>query len=327
MRELLCGADRDILIEPHGKVLLWQDPSALESIFVDFELHAHDVPQWTFDETSGPTISRTANWLESTKGPFTRGRVANLICGRALAPLADVLCYFTPDFGSIKAVAAQLAAQLMEVPPSDLPFECLPRVLVVVNTNAKSFDCASTESAIVDAIAHHLSLELTSEAASSVQATLRLYFNQIRVIGIPKAGSARECSRILQKRLQLLRREAATAKKRCGYLFARDHAYTFAGKLLDHFSSNYETPLSFVKASRPLEFSLRDFPAHLTELFSILPSEAWLWHLACPLITSAIMFCSYPKDSHSTFKDCLPTFFLLKRSNRISDRPHSESTI
>ena len=97
-------------------------------------------------------VMRTANWLDSTDGPFTRARVAHLVCGRVLFPLADVVCYFASDLGGMKAVAGLLATHLRLPPPSDISTECLPQVLVVVETAAKNFNCATAESKLINAI-------------------------------------------------------------------------------------------------------------------------------------------------------------------------------
>jgi hypothetical protein len=294
LHELLRGGDGQFLERPHAQVHLWKDPSAVESIFVDFELHSYDVPQWTFAEYDGPEIMRTANWLDSTDGPFTRSRVAHLICGRVLSPLADVLCYFASDLGGTKGVAALLAMHMREPPASDTPAGCLPRVVVVVETAAKKFDSAAAERALINSISHQSGVDPETDVASR----LLLFFSQIRVVGVPKGMHTREATEAFQTRLQTIRKGAAAARKLQGYLFARDHAFTFSSRLLDHFCSEYDRTFSFLVSSRPHDFSLHDFSAHITELFAVLPSQVWLWHLACPLIASAVIFASYPPSSH-----------------------------
>ena len=294
LQQLLRGGDHHFLDQPHGQVHLWKDPSAIESVFIDSELHSHDVPQWTFVDYDSPEVMRTAYWLDRTDGPFTRTRVGHLISGRVLSPIADVLCYFAADLGGTKAVAALLAAHIRLPPPSDTPDNCLPRVLIVVETASKNFDCAVAEGILLDTILQ----KFDSDTQSDLRSRLRRHFSQIRVVGLSKGIPTRETCIAFNKCLQTLRRDVSTARKLHGYLFIREHAHNFLSRLLDHFCAGYDRTFSFVLSSRPVDFSLTDFPAHLLELFTILPSQSWLWHLACPLIASSVILSSYPPSSH-----------------------------
>ena len=314
----LVQAEHDFIAEPHGQVLLRKDSYSTDSIYIDYELHACDSSR---EDRPGPTVTRFANWMDSTKGPFTRSRVGNLLCGRAIAPIANVVCYFASDFGGVKSVAALLAAQVQGCPPSDVPFECLPRILIVVDTVAKRFDAEAAKEVVLEA--------MCTAAGSSeldVAVALRMHYHSLQVVGLQRNRSSRERSLSVHHRLQQMQVEAMASKNACGYLFSHAHACTFAGRLLDNFCSGFEHPFSFVKNSRAVDFSLHDFTSHLSELFAILPAEIWFWHLACPLITSAIIFSAYPRGSHSTYTSH-KAHGLANEPPSIPGKPHLQSTL
>jgi len=296
LQQFLRGTDDGVLSQPHGQVLFWPDPSENDIVYVDCELHSSEcttVP-------SGAVSCYTADWHGSTDGPFTRRRIGNLFASRAIGPLCNVVCYFASDMGGIRAVASLLASQLLDVAPTDLPYECLPRILVVVETSSQRFDEHVCENSVLEMISDVFRARGEKTTDPDVKNRIRSHFNQVRVIGVKTPNNARERSQIVRRRLMCMTRECTAQRREHGMQFCRDHVRAFGGKMLEHFCSGYKRQFSFVASSRPLNFSTNDFRSHLEELFSLLPSEAWVWHLVCPLLASAIVLACYPPGSHRT---------------------------
>ena len=296
LQQLLQGGDQCLPLEPHGQVYLWLDPSSMGMLYVDCELHGPECPSAV--DGVGPPLRRTADWHGLTDGPYTRRRVANLITGRAISSLCDIICYFASDLGGTRAVASLLAAQIVEQPATDQPFECLPRVLVIVDTNSQRFDEQICENSMLEMMSDALRSREESRGDLDIKVRIRAHFNQLRILGVKTPNNVREHSRQIRTRILSLVRNSKAARQENGMQFNRGHTQAFAGKLLDHLCAGYQRRFSFVSSSRPLGFSTQDLRSHFEELWSLLPSKAWIWHLLCPLLSSAILFASYPPGSH-----------------------------
>ncbi|KAK3117341.1 hypothetical protein LTR53_001392 [Teratosphaeriaceae sp. CCFEE 6253] len=266
-------------------------------IYVDIELQAYDAPRPDGSAAQDQFVSRVANWFGSLRGPFTRRRVGNLVSARALAPLCASVCYFASDLGGIRGVAALIAALIDETPPSDLPNSCLPNALVIVDTASEDFDSPVAEKCLLEAVTESLHSN-GQRSLDDVRRQLKNHFKDTHVAGICSYRPVQTRARQVRRRLISTRNEWLTARKEGGFLFQRQHFQHLSGKLLDHFCKYPHSPFSFVAASRPVGFTSADVDYHLREISALMPSEVWLWHLACPLVASAIIFASHPPGAH-----------------------------
>ncbi len=295
LRQNLQSIDGGVLAEPHGQVFLWPDPTQHDTLFIDYEFHHPDNPA----SPDGPCVTRVADWHGSTDGPFTRRRVGNLILGQALGPVCHVICYFAADVGAIRPLASLLAANIMRSPTTDLSSECLPQLLIVVETTSMTFDEHACETSLLEMIFCILRSRQEDENDVTTRAHLNRCFSHLRVVGIRSPNNTRARSRQIRTRLMSMARECRLMRSQNGVLFSADHVRVFAGKLLDHFCTRSDQQFSFISSSRALDFTLHDFRTHLDELLSSLPSQIWIWHVFIPLMSSAIVLACYPPGSHS----------------------------
>ena len=306
LRHLLPDIHRDCFADPHGQAFLWRDAENEGHIFIDFELHNYDKATLAMSNRLDAVTTRTVDWMTLSGRSHTRREFGTLLSGRALAPMCQVLCYFASDLGGLRGVATLLAAQILPQPASDLPRRCLPRVLIVVDTAARAFDPSAVRSATVDAIDQILRErenkgvgEADRDATGdAIESRIQGHFYDIHVIGLPRSIPPVERAVQLRARLSILSRENIAARKAHGMCLQRDHFFAMVGGLLDHFLISWTEPFSFVKASRPADFTLDELPFHLKEIISLLPAQVWLNYLVCPLLASAIRLANYPPGSH-----------------------------
>lgn len=301
LRNLITGPSRSLLSCGHAQAYLWQDTSSkseLPAIYVDYELQSNDPARLGRPVGTGPSVRRTIDLLSHRCEHWSRKSVGNLLCGCAIAPLCDTLCYFASDLGGIRPVATLLAEQLCHATPAEMPRSALPRVLVVVETSSSTFDPYVTESRITDMINTLLHARKNTEEWDT-DAELRKHFHDIRVLGVAKRARSNDKFAHLRKRLTSIRREVSVAKSACGLRFERGHFQALVGRLLDHFHAGRTTPFSFVAATRPKGFCSDEFSMHFRELLSLIPAEVWLWHLVVPLVSSSILLASYPPGAPS----------------------------
>ena len=306
LRHLLPDVHQDCFADPHGQAFLWRDAENGGHIFVDFELHNYDKATLSLSNGLDAVTTRTVDWVTLSGRSHTRREFGNLFSGRALAPMCQVLCYFASDLGGLRGVAALLATQILSQPASDLPLRCLPRVLIVVDTAARAFDPCAVRSATMDAIAHILRERENKGVGEAdrnargddIESRVQRHFHDIHVIGLLRSIAPVQRAVQLRTRLSTLSRENIAARELHGMCFRRDHFFAMIGGLLDHFLVSWTEPFSFVKASRPTDFTLDELPFHLKEIISLLPAEVWLNYLVCPLLASAIRLANYPPGSH-----------------------------
>ena len=207
LRRFLPSTSRDLLIDSHSQVHVWNDPqTGQDMMYVDFELQAYETPRKDQDDNAGPTVLRVADWLGSARGSFTRRRVGNLISGRAIAPLCHTVCYFASDLGGTRGVATLIAQLLAESPASDLPYECLPRILVIVDTASEIFDCRTAEDTLFQAICDSAAATTEVKDGLEVQRRLKLHFHHIQVIGIRTTHSIQKRANQIRNRLVVMKR-------------------------------------------------------------------------------------------------------------------------
>lgn len=296
----LTGKSQAHLNHGHGQILLWPDPGTLHSsspsIFIDYELQTFHRSQWSTTSASESSCVRTIEWASATPGINSRRRIANLLGGRVLGALCDTICYFAGDLGGLQAVAVLIAEQAALPPRCDLPRGVLPTVTVVIET--KPDECGA-DSALMETI-HKTMRNHYGLNESEIQLFFERHFARLKVVTLRKRMSLRNRASAVQEALQDTREQFIPARAAHGTAFRTAHIQAFVSRSLDSFCANYEASFSFAARSRPDGFNDDDLLIHLQELFTIVPSDEWLFHLVCPLVSSAIVFTNYPPGSHST---------------------------
>lgn len=291
---------KDSIPRLHGQAYLYTDRSNktdAPTVYVDYEFQSWDHAQPNEWSGFGTPQKHAIDLLAQSGEAWPRRRVGNMICGRGIAPLCDTLCYFSMDLGGIRAVAASLAEHLLFKPSPEIPFSALPRVLVVVETMARSFDSHATEARIL-AITEEIWRRSSPDASEGFTTALRAHYYDVRVIGLAKRNKPHQKSAQLRKRLLRIKREVHLSRLVAGLRFKRDHLFVLASKLIENVNPVNADPLSFVVESRPSGFCSRGLAGHIEDLISLIPSEIWLCHLVVPLLSSSLILASYPPGSH-----------------------------
>lgn len=303
LRPWLRPLDRTSVVDQHGQVYVWSDADtaahSTPMVHIDYELQTYDSAQWTSPSGSGSSVERQFNNYQGNLGPLIRRKLTNLLCGRALAALCHTLCYFAADLGGIRVVAALLAQQVMLEPASDLPSSSLPCVLVVVDTTSKKrFDSAGAEADLLRTIGEILRAQHGFHETGDHIACIASHYRQVCVLGVPRQASVRQRSSVVRRKMTSMVKDVQRFRNVDGMLFNATHAFALASKLLDHFCSSSSSTCALIALSRPEGFTIAELESHVEELFSLLPSEIWLWHLAAPLISGAIIVANYPPSAH-----------------------------
>ena len=214
------------------------------------------------------------------------------LCGQIFLPFSSVLCCFVSDLGGPRAVARWLADLAMAPKTSDLP--SVPRVLLIVETTSDTFDETVAANRIGD-IFH----EATHSDLLDAKHDLSRHFGTIEVLGLHSCQSNVVRARALKRRLVAMC--DASTRERANMLvqFSYSHFLTLAKQLINRFSRSSPDMFHFVKASRAHGFSTLLLESCLTDFLQQLPSQAWLWHFAAPIIASALLLSSYPPHAHS----------------------------
>jgi hypothetical protein len=225
--------------------------------------------------------------------PITRDVTANF-CGRILAPFTSVLCCFVTDLGGPRATAMWLARQINAPLTHDLA--STPRLLLVVETTSHAFD----ESVAVNKARGLLLAALRELGHESGLECIDKHFSSIQVLGIHSHRSIANRAQALKRRLHEMSDLAMRDRLADSAQFKFAHFKVLVHKALDHWCSQSTAPFRFSLASRPLGFTTRALDHCLEDFLSQLPSQAWLWHFAAPLIASSLLLASYPPHAHGT---------------------------
>jgi hypothetical protein len=222
-----------------------------------------------------------------------------VLCGHVFAPFSSVICCFVSDLGGPEAVANWLAEQATSPRTSDLP--TVPRVLLVIMTRSNTFDerIAANEAALLlqKAMQRLKHYNVVSDTKDEIQS----HFASIEVLGLQSSLSTSSQARRLRTRLLAMSKAAMQERANMHTQFSYLHFQTLSKQLLDHVSSRVFSPFHFADVSRAHGFSTDYLQSCLTDFLAQLPSQAWLWHFAAPIIASALLLSSYPPQSHSTF--------------------------
>jgi hypothetical protein len=219
------------------------------------------------------------------------GNINAALCGQVFLPFSSVLCCFVSDLGGPKAVARWLA-DLATTPKSDLP--SMPRILLVVETTSDAFDetvTAERMAALFDEATHPNLLQTQHKAIR--------HFGTFEVLGLHSCKSNVIRARALKRRLTAMCDAAMRERASMLTQFTYSHFLTLTKQLISHLSTNNSTVFQFVTGSRAHGFSTLLLEPCITDFLQQLPSQAWLWHFAAPIIGSALLLSSYQPQAHS----------------------------
>ncbi|RII24876.1 hypothetical protein CUC08_Gglean005691 [Alternaria sp. MG1] len=245
-----------------------------------------------------PSAARSATPATSWSLPEIRN-VSATLCARVFSPFSSVICCFVSDLGGPKAVANWLADFADAATARDLP--TVPRILLVVETTSDTFDESIATS---KAIAHLQQASHTNDCVHENQLD-HLNIGEIEVLGLQSYKSTAARARALKRRL--LAMSEKSMKERAGKLtqFNHTHVQALTKRALGHISTKIDEPFQLANASRSKGFTTSLLEACLSDFFLQLPSQAWLWHFAAPLVASALLLASYPPGAHNFAPDYL----------------------
>lgn len=217
------------------------------------------------------------------------------LCGRLLWPFSTVICCFVNDLGGPRTVARWLA-ELGVANRSDIPTR--PRILLVIETTSDTFD---------EKIAANKATVLLQQALDDLKTDFalpdKLYdiesrLGPIEVLGLHSYKSNAVRVRVLKRRL-LAMSEASLQQRVDTHTHFRYHHFLALSKAsLSQLSKDHTVPLPFAAVSRPEGFTNELMSNCISDFLDKLPSQAWLWHFAAPLIASALLLASYPPGAH-----------------------------
>jgi hypothetical protein len=278
----------------HKEVFLWSSPqlrgtgSREPLLVIDCGVqNARQPPNPAFVDTQRPTIS----WSMPKVRNFNAA-----LCGKIFLPFSNVLCCFVSDLGGPRAVTRWLAEQATTPKASDLP--SVPRVLLVVDTTADTFDegIAANKAGIL--LCEAMQCLKRYSHPLDAQRDLQSCFKSIEVIGLQSWKSNEMRGTALKRRLIAMSDASAHERASTFTNFTCSHFLVLTNQLINHFSSGSPDLYRFAHASRAHGFSTVLLESCLTDFLNQLPSQAWLWHFAAPIIASALLLSSYPPRSH-----------------------------
>lgn len=300
LRELLGGPDSCYSHEHHGQIHVWPDPSSTSEhprTFVDFEIHNHSSSQWTVPTPlSGPGAFTMMKW--STPMPHSIKEIGALICTRVLAPVSNVLCLFTADLNGLRGAAETLASFVDAHLPTDLSYLTRPRVLIAVMTASKSPNVAQLEGKFFSVLKQSMRKSQPYEQDVILDDQIFRCFHSIRILPIPSNIPRAKKASLLRDSLMPMDNDARLSRVSNKVLFRHAHVQSFCTAAVQHLCRDGTEPLSVIKVSRAHGFRDDELPTHLDNLLETMESEAWLWYLAVPLISSALLLATYPPESH-----------------------------
>lgn len=303
LRELLGGPDSKYPQEHHGQVHIWLDPCSsanYSTLFVDFELHNHSPAHWQLPASfTGPSAFTKMEWIVPLQ--HSSKDLGALVCRRVLAPVSNLLCLFAADFHGLRGAAEILAGYIDAHLPDDLSYLTRPRVLVIATTVSKSPDATRIERKLLSLLKQCMRRTQPGEQDVILDATIFSCFHSFQVLPMSQTLTRSSKASLLRRCISSIDVEARESRISNKMLLNRLHVQSLCAAALQHLCRDGTEPMSVIKASRPHGFSDETLSDHLDNLLQNLESEAWLWHLAVPLISSALLLATYPPGSHCKY--------------------------
>ncbi|CAI6338123.1 unnamed protein product [Periconia digitata] len=276
----------------HGQLQLMTPKVASLSapvIYADYEHHHQDQD---LPNTSTATSKIPIKWIDAEEDGIRN--LSEAFTSSVLAPMSNVLCYFAADTNGISGVSRILASQICLADWSKYPSSIRPHVLVVVDTRSIRFDGRAMAQKIRQQTLEIILEKDAYKDLESAELELESQFRSIQVFGLSKG---RASPYRLYQRLFALNEEVHWTKMTSKYLFSVAHLDALFERLISQFGNELSS-FSFVKESRPVGFTKTEFPSHLEEMFTLMPSPSYIWAVVIPLIASAIHLANYPPAAH-----------------------------
>jgi hypothetical protein len=120
----------------------------------------------------------------------------------------------------------------------------------------------------------------------------------IEVLGLHSCKSSALRAQALKRRLIAMCDMSTRERANMLTQFSCSHFLSLAKHMLGCFSNN-TNDFQFAKATWARGFSTTLLESCLVDFLQQLPSQVWLWHVAAPIVASALLLSSYPPHAHS----------------------------
>ncbi|KIW00820.1 hypothetical protein, variant [Verruconis gallopava] len=295
LRELL-GGGTDYQIVGHGDVHLFRDEHEKDSknlnLWADCELFSYTSSQWDVAAPQrGPNAFRTARCTAPGKGIRD---FASQVTARLLAPFSNVLCIFAADFHGIRASGHIIADLIRAHGEHDLASK--PHVVVVLNVLPSAMDVTDLTRKLRGFVKSSLADSAPGGQVSDTD--IDQHWRSLSVLPVNSKTNVIGRAEVIGERLRVLNKDAQASRYLCHEMLNYSHFQALFGSAAEHLCEDRSSPFSFLAHSRSHGFTTSQLASHAQTLLSLMPSEAWLWQLACPLLASALLLASYPPGSH-----------------------------
>ncbi|KAH0542474.1 hypothetical protein FGG08_003145 [Glutinoglossum americanum] len=284
-----------------GAIGLCADPLTYKEdsplIYVDCDLHNFPLERDS-EYHRGDMIRHPILWPELDVDTMTTEAIVSRLYIRLVAPFSSVICFFGSDHGGMRATARRLASWTISKPPSDLPSDAAPRVLVVVETTCATFNTKAAEQKLFQYITEESYKMYGLIDFEQVKSNLERHFQDIKIIYVEgRLGRSKQAAEVLRERIILEASKAQRARTDHNALLTFGHFQAFFHLACSHFSSS-SLPFQFVLASRLRNPVSHGFSKHLDELLRLTPTEDALWGVSVPLLASALVLDSCRPGMH-----------------------------
>ena len=291
----------------HGGVSLWRSKDRdCPLLLMDCELHLRlCVSNATFPDSD--VLRRPLAWTKPELDLVANETIAYQIYARLLAPMANVVCFFAADFGSLRGVARKIADWSAFPRSSDLPPNIRPRLLVVVETSSACFDVKMTERRLHTLIAQEIYNSKSSMRRDTDQGIYD-HFQEVGIMAMSKNVEAREENmKHLRDRLIFEANDIQILRRNYQFLFKPSHLKAMLSLACDNFCASSTGQFKFALATRAHNPIPDGISSHVQELIDSQSCERDLIGFAAPLLSSALVLDSCPPEMHRRFHPDLLT--------------------
>lgn len=240
----------------------------------------------------------TPTWRE-TRSASTPLEISILIYGRLISLFSTVICLFADDIGGINKTAEWVSLWLLAGNRClDLPPSGYPRVLVLKEWN--SFENGNFDEKVANVMFMKLLHKEILKEHGDLEVLLGEQFGAVRVLALPTRNQENPTGydRSWTTMLTRIRQESYKVqrfRKEAQMEFSAKHLKALFHAAYNHFTANWETPFSFVAATRSQNPVPSGFATHL---MNFLQKKSKIKGFAVPIIASALNLDSHPPGMH-----------------------------
>lgn len=171
----------------------------------------------------------------------------------------------------------------------------LPRILLVMETTSESFD---------EKVAANKATTLLTKALQEAKEYQSHHQDAKRLIGKPEVLGLRSYqsisirARALKRRLLAISENALQERIKRHARFSFAHFQALSKQALSCLGGETFSHFRLATLSRPQGFSTDLLEGCLADFLAHFPTQSWLWHVAAPVIASALLLASYPPNAH-----------------------------